>query len=88
MLAANLGLSMLIALAVACTGLSYAVNHLMMPVYRRYALARPNARSSHTVPTPQGAGLAVCGPVELREEIKKALLDAFEQYHKLLTHTG
>jgi UDP-N-acetylmuramyl pentapeptide phosphotransferase/UDP-N-acetylglucosamine-1-phosphate transferase len=26
---------------------------------RRYALARPNARSSHLVPTPQGAGIAV-----------------------------
>jgi UDP-N-acetylmuramyl pentapeptide phosphotransferase/UDP-N-acetylglucosamine-1-phosphate transferase len=26
---------------------------------QRYALARPNARSSHRVPTPQGAGIAV-----------------------------
>jgi UDP-N-acetylmuramyl pentapeptide phosphotransferase/UDP-N-acetylglucosamine-1-phosphate transferase len=25
----------------------------------RYALARPNARSSHTTPTPQGAGIAI-----------------------------
>jgi UDP-N-acetylmuramyl pentapeptide phosphotransferase/UDP-N-acetylglucosamine-1-phosphate transferase len=31
----------------------------MMPLLRRYALARPNARSSHAQPTPQGAGLAV-----------------------------
>jgi UDP-N-acetylmuramyl pentapeptide phosphotransferase/UDP-N-acetylglucosamine-1-phosphate transferase len=31
----------------------------MMPLLRRYALARPNARSSHREPTPQGAGLAV-----------------------------
>ncbi len=30
-----------------------------MPVLRRYALARPNARSSHTVPTPQGGGMAI-----------------------------
>jgi len=30
-----------------------------MPFLRRYALARPNARSSHTVPTPQGAGIAI-----------------------------
>jgi UDP-N-acetylmuramyl pentapeptide phosphotransferase/UDP-N-acetylglucosamine-1-phosphate transferase len=29
------------------------------PLLKRYALARPNARSSHRVPTPQGAGLAV-----------------------------
>jgi UDP-N-acetylmuramyl pentapeptide phosphotransferase/UDP-N-acetylglucosamine-1-phosphate transferase len=30
-----------------------------MPILRRYALARPNARSSHSVPTPQGGGIAV-----------------------------
>lgn len=29
------------------------------PLLIRYALARPNARSSHKVPTPQGAGIAV-----------------------------
>ena len=34
---------------------------LLRPLLVRYALARPNARSSHTVPTPQGAGLAVIG---------------------------
>lgn len=31
----------------------------LMPLLRRYALARPNARSSHVVPTPQGGGIAV-----------------------------
>jgi UDP-N-acetylmuramyl pentapeptide phosphotransferase/UDP-N-acetylglucosamine-1-phosphate transferase len=30
-----------------------------MPILRRYALARPNARSSHKIPTPQGGGIAV-----------------------------
>ncbi|TFV80789.1 glycosyltransferase family 4 protein [Bradyrhizobium frederickii] len=30
-----------------------------MPLLQRYALARPNARSSHKIPTPQGAGIAV-----------------------------
>ncbi|MBN9004595.1 MAG: glycosyltransferase family 4 protein [Rhizobiales bacterium] len=30
-----------------------------MPVLQRYALAKPNARSSHSLPTPQGAGIAV-----------------------------
>ncbi|MET0708187.1 MAG: glycosyl transferase, partial [Tardiphaga sp.] len=29
------------------------------PLLARYALARPNARSSHKVPTPQGGGIAV-----------------------------
>lgn len=32
---------------------------LLSPLLQRYALARPNARSSHAVPTPQGAGIAV-----------------------------
>ena len=32
---------------------------LLRPVLHRYALARPNARSSHKMPTPQGAGIAV-----------------------------
>jgi UDP-N-acetylmuramyl pentapeptide phosphotransferase/UDP-N-acetylglucosamine-1-phosphate transferase len=29
------------------------------PLLQRYALARPSARSSHRIPTPQGAGIAV-----------------------------
>lgn len=33
----------------------------LFPLMRRYALARPNARSSHRVPTPQGGGAAVVG---------------------------
>lgn len=41
--------------ALACASLTWA----LMPLLRRYALARPNARSSHTTPTPQGAGIAV-----------------------------
>ena len=32
---------------------------VLLPVLQRYALARPNARSSHSVPTPQGGGVAV-----------------------------
>ncbi|WP_342109606.1 glycosyl transferase [Methylobacterium sp. SI9] len=31
----------------------------LFPLLQRYALARPNARSSHRVPTPQGGGIAV-----------------------------
>lgn len=31
----------------------------LRPLLMRYALARPNARSSHKVPTPQGGGIAV-----------------------------
>ena len=48
------GIVALVALA-ASAGLIVALR----PWLARYALARPNARSSHTVPTPQGGGIAV-----------------------------
>src|SRR5262249_36768474 len=35
------------------------ITRMSRPLLQRYALARPNARSSHRVPTPQGAGIAV-----------------------------
>jgi UDP-N-acetylmuramyl pentapeptide phosphotransferase/UDP-N-acetylglucosamine-1-phosphate transferase len=38
---------------------SAALIRFTLPLLARYALARPNARSSHTAPTPQGAGTAV-----------------------------
>ena len=52
-------LQLLFALALACAILSFAANRLLMPLYRRYGLARPNARSSHHSPTPQGGGAGV-----------------------------
>jgi UDP-N-acetylmuramyl pentapeptide phosphotransferase/UDP-N-acetylglucosamine-1-phosphate transferase len=48
---------LLVALAAAAISASLIV--LVHPLLQRYALARPNARSSHSVPTPQGAGIAV-----------------------------
>ena len=36
---------------------------LLRPLLVRYALARPNARSSHKVPTPQGGGIAIMAAV-------------------------
>ena len=42
-------------------GLSAGLIVLLRPLLQRYALARPNARSSHTVPTPQGGGIAIVG---------------------------
>src|SRR5260370_37192654 len=35
------------------------VTWAIRPALLRVALARPNARSSHRIPTPQGAGIAV-----------------------------
>ena len=39
--------------------LSFLLLLVLRPVLRRYALAIPNARSSHKTPTPQGAGIGV-----------------------------
>jgi len=39
--------------------LSAALIVLLRPMLKRHALARPNARSSHREPTPQGGGIAV-----------------------------
>jgi len=47
------------AFGIACALLTALVVRLLWPVLTRYALARPNARSSHRVPTPQGGGMAV-----------------------------
>jgi UDP-N-acetylmuramyl pentapeptide phosphotransferase/UDP-N-acetylglucosamine-1-phosphate transferase len=41
--------------ALLCAGIIWAIK----PLLQRYALARPNARSSHRIPTPQGGGIAV-----------------------------
>jgi UDP-N-acetylmuramyl pentapeptide phosphotransferase/UDP-N-acetylglucosamine-1-phosphate transferase len=46
------------AFAIAAA-LSAAIIIGISPLLVRYALARPNARSSHRVPTPQGGGIAV-----------------------------
>jgi UDP-N-acetylmuramyl pentapeptide phosphotransferase/UDP-N-acetylglucosamine-1-phosphate transferase len=43
----------------AAAMLSAAVTWAIRPLMLRHALARPNARSSHRIPTPQGAGVAV-----------------------------
>ncbi len=47
------------ALFVGAAVTSAALIVVLRPWLKRYALARPNARSSHTAPTPQGAGIAV-----------------------------
>lgn len=51
--------AVLALLAALCALLTYVLILPMMPLFRRYTLARPNARSSHRVPTPQGGGAAV-----------------------------
>ena len=41
--------------ALICAGLIV----MLRPLLQRYAMARPNTRSSHVTPTPQGGGIAV-----------------------------
>src|SRR5579872_2709825 len=50
--------TVLINVAIAAA-MSFVLLLLLRPLLRRYALAHPNARSSHKIPTPQGAGAAV-----------------------------
>jgi len=41
------------------TAISFCLLHCLKPILERYALAKPNARSSHKKPTAQGGGSAV-----------------------------
>src|SRR5690348_8212900 len=51
--------TLLLFAALVAVVISAALILLLRPLLKRYALARPNARSSHVIPTPQGAGIAV-----------------------------
>src|SRR6266446_2309554 len=71
-------------LVVMAAGCSALLIMLLLPMFRRYALARPNARSSHRIPTPQGGGAAVILAVAIAlgadgaliEPQRSALIDA------------
>lgn len=53
---------MLLAVSfLAAAAISYGLLVLLHPLLARHALAKPNARSSHKHPTPQGGGIAVVG---------------------------
>jgi UDP-N-acetylmuramyl pentapeptide phosphotransferase/UDP-N-acetylglucosamine-1-phosphate transferase len=47
------------AVAVLAALISVILIVILHPLLSRYALAKPNARSSHRTPTPQGGGIAV-----------------------------
>jgi UDP-N-acetylmuramyl pentapeptide phosphotransferase/UDP-N-acetylglucosamine-1-phosphate transferase len=51
--------TLLLLIGAVAAGLTALCCRLLRPLLVRYALARPNARSSHSVPTPQGGGIAV-----------------------------
>jgi UDP-N-acetylmuramyl pentapeptide phosphotransferase/UDP-N-acetylglucosamine-1-phosphate transferase len=54
-----LGRLSILPVALVALVLSLALIVLLRPWLERYALVRPNARSSHRQPTPQGGGVAV-----------------------------
>src|SRR5438094_9804388 len=56
---ASLAGAVLIAVAILARLLCVALILALSPWLKAYALARPNARSSHREPTPQGGGAAV-----------------------------
>jgi UDP-N-acetylmuramyl pentapeptide phosphotransferase/UDP-N-acetylglucosamine-1-phosphate transferase len=49
----------LLPVALAAAAVSAVMIRLIRPQLLKHALAKPNARSSHEAPTPQGAGIAV-----------------------------
>ncbi|MDR6304566.1 UDP-N-acetylmuramyl pentapeptide phosphotransferase/UDP-N-acetylglucosamine-1-phosphate transferase [Nitrobacter vulgaris] len=58
--------------------LSFAMTWALRPLLLRYALARPNARSSHKTPTPQGGGIAVIGATLIVAGVLIAMFGATE----------
>lgn len=50
---------LLLATGLAAAAMSAALIAAIRPMLLRFVLARPNARSSHKTPTPQGAGIGV-----------------------------
>jgi len=55
------GFAILALALIGAAFLSALLIVVLKPLLVRYALARPNARSSHRIPTPQGGGIAVVG---------------------------
>src|SRR6188768_2569487 len=53
------GIGLLLLAVAAAAGISAGLIVLLRPLLVLYAMARPNFRSSHSRPTPQGGGLAV-----------------------------
>lgn len=79
-IAADILDQMSFSFAIAVLAASCVVSALLIialrPLLQRYALARPNARSSHVIPTPQGGGLAVISTT-IAAAIIAGLLSAF-----------
>jgi UDP-N-acetylmuramyl pentapeptide phosphotransferase/UDP-N-acetylglucosamine-1-phosphate transferase len=62
----------------AAAALSYGLLLGLMPLLTRYAVAKPNARSSHRTPTPQGGGIAVIAATVIAGAAAATILQANE----------
>lgn len=71
--------SLILGVLAVCgaAALSAALIIVLRPWMVRYALARPNARSSHTEPTPQGGGAAVVAATIVVSLFAAAAISAF-----------
>jgi UDP-N-acetylmuramyl pentapeptide phosphotransferase/UDP-N-acetylglucosamine-1-phosphate transferase len=76
--AQSLGLVFPLLGAALAAILSFAMTWALRPLLLRYALARPNARSSHKTPTPQGGGIAVIGATLIVAGVLIALFGSTE----------
>jgi UDP-N-acetylmuramyl pentapeptide phosphotransferase/UDP-N-acetylglucosamine-1-phosphate transferase len=81
-------LSVLGPVAVLALLLSSALLVLLRPWLARYAMARPNARSSHREPTPQGGGIAVVAATLVVAALASALAQNEDGQLLVLTATA
>jgi UDP-N-acetylmuramyl pentapeptide phosphotransferase/UDP-N-acetylglucosamine-1-phosphate transferase len=71
------GLPLVLSAIVAAAMLSAGITWAIRPLLLQHALAKPNARSSHSLPTPQGAGIAVTAATLLVAAIIMAAANTF-----------
>jgi UDP-N-acetylmuramyl pentapeptide phosphotransferase/UDP-N-acetylglucosamine-1-phosphate transferase len=71
----NSGPILSIFAVVAASLVSAAITWAIRPMLLQHALARPNARSSHRIPTPQGGGIAVIAATLLIVEMLAVYAD-------------
>jgi UDP-N-acetylmuramyl pentapeptide phosphotransferase/UDP-N-acetylglucosamine-1-phosphate transferase len=65
------------ALIVGTVAATFGLILCLQPLLERYAMARPNARSAHKKPTPQGAGIAVITIAILACALLSAIVPGF-----------
>jgi UDP-N-acetylmuramyl pentapeptide phosphotransferase/UDP-N-acetylglucosamine-1-phosphate transferase len=70
------GAAIMAGVLLVASALSAAAIVILKPLLLRYALARPNARSSHKTPTPQGGGIAVVGAALITALLLATVLEA------------